>query len=145
MCCSDGGCLASVPGCGGGGVWGDWVAVGLLELPPQACLLDGGPAALVLLWEPPQFLPCAPHPAWGRVTSRALAAPAHLDRCRLTSGEDTGLASGLSIDGCVGGEGRETPERPSLTGPCSVPPGPRLWTELSRRTGNNSRQLHRQG
>lgn len=74
-----------------GGVQGDWVAVGLLELPPQACLLDGGPDAHVLLWEPPWFLPCAPHPAWGRVTSRALAAPAHLDRCRLTSGEDTGV------------------------------------------------------
>lgn len=60
-------------------------------------------------------------------------------------GGHRGLASGLCVDGCVGGEGRETPERPSLIGQCSVPPGLRLWTGLSRRTGNNSRQLHRQG
>ena len=55
------------------------------------------------------------------------------------------LVSGLSVEGHVGGGGRETPPHPSLTGQCPVPLGPCLWTVLCRRTGNKSRQLHRQG
>lgn len=35
------------------GVCGEQVAVGLLELPPQARLPEGGPVACVLLWGPP--------------------------------------------------------------------------------------------
>ena len=35
------------------GVCGEQVAVGLLELPPQARLPEGGPVARVLPWGPP--------------------------------------------------------------------------------------------